>query len=124
MKRTVLTITTEDMIQILLILVIPALLLLFPPIWQVVFTIRKLHNKTRMNIGTTFVMALSMEMVFSIAAFFISMYGAGYDAGGHSCVIGSVLFMYGGTAIAIFVLPAIGLFGLAFSYFQKRARVH
>jgi hypothetical protein len=111
------------MIPLLLILIVPAILILIPPIWQIVFIIKKLDNKTRMSIGTTFVMAVGMEIIFSIVAFFLSMYGSGYDADGPSCVIGSLLFMYGGTAIAIFVLPVIGLCGLAFSYFQKRVRL-
>jgi hypothetical protein len=122
MEQSVLTIITEDMIDLLLILVVPALLILFPPIWQIVFVIRKLVNKTRITIGTGFVIALGMEIFFSMAAFFISMYGIGYEADGASCVIGSLLFMYVGTAIAIFALPAIGLFGFAFSYLRKRTQ--
>lgn len=109
-------------ISILLGLIIPVLFILAPTIFQIVYTVRRIRNKTQMSLLVIFLVAIFMGSILPFAATFISMYGLGFGASPDEkrCLTGIESFVFLGIGIAITITPLIGLAGAIIQYFKAR----
>ena len=108
--------------SIILSLIIPTLLILTPTIFQIVYTVKRIKNKTTMSLFTIFLLTLFLGFILPFAAFFISMYGLslGFNQDEKKCLTGVEFIIFFGIGITIILTPLIGLTAALVQYFNTK----
>lgn len=109
---------------IFLSLILPALLLLAPIIFQVTYTVLYIMRKTRLSPGRSLALAILVGGIFPFIAMVVGMYGISYNlpAGEPRCVIGVQAIIPLGFALLLTVCPLVYLFGSTIHSFRVRRR--
>lgn len=98
------------------------LFILTPTVFQMVYTVLRIKNKTRLSIGVIFLLALVLGFILPIAATFISMFGlsTGSNPGELQCINGIQFFAFFGIGSTIVLAPIIGLTGALLHYVKNK----
>jgi len=105
-------------------LILPALLLLAPIIFQVTYTVLYILHKTKLSPGRSLALAILVGGICPFIAMIVCMYGISYDipAGEPHCVTGVQAIIPLGFALLLIVCPLVYLFGSTIHSFRVRRK--
>lgn len=111
--------------RILFGLIIPTLLILLPIIFQIVYTVRRIKDKTKMSLLNICLLTFALGLILAIAATYICMYGLsmGINPGEPQCIIGVPLFAFAGIGLTLLLTPMIGITGALVVHYKRRRTV-
>lgn len=111
--------------KLILGLIIPAILVLTPIIFQIVFTVRKIQGKTNLSIRMTFLWTLVLIIATSLSATMIFLAVMKYNNNSEQPIEinGIQTFIFFGILTALFITPFIGIIGGFLQYLKNKRNI-
>jgi uncharacterized membrane protein len=108
--------------RILFGLIIPTLLIILPICFQIVYTVRRIKDKTQMSLLRICLLTFVLGLVLSIAATYISILGLsiGINPGEPQCITGISFFTFFGIGLTLILTPMIGIAGALIVHYKRR----
>ena len=108
--------------RILFGLIIPTLLIILPICFQLVYSVRRIKDKTQMSLLRICLFTFVMGLILAIAATYISIYGLsiGINPDEPQCIIGVPLFAFAGIGLTLVFTPMIGIAGALVVHYKRK----